>query len=339
MVFVPAPVFMMRTCRQRRRCIAIGGEAAISVDKLAIHRIAPAEPNLPVPAVRLRHDFLRGSPVIYANVRDVEEVFAKLPPEVKDEFERPLEEAQGQYRRVWQQEPLNEEKRIEVLCQLAADVFGTRAVRRLRNHSGDSATFRSAISLEGGDAELGFWYAHRLYNIVERGRMLGTWHRQIESHLWGWIDEGENLWYNPDLMPERWNRFLGEHSTLIRQSAEADGHPETSAAEARQSAQPPAASNGAPSDRRAPADFFEKYQQNSGITYDQMAARIGISRDTLFKIKEERSWVRPQNYSDAAQLLGCQPVDLYPRNLPRLRRRKRKRNPHTQAGTPPKTQT
>lgn len=118
-----------------------------------------------------------------------------------------MESAQPDYRRIWQQEPLNEEKRIEILSQLAADVFKTRTVKRLRARSGEFDAFRSAISLEGGEAELGFWYAHRLYNIVERGRMLGIWHGQIQSHLWDRIREAENLWYNPDLVPKGWEEF------------------------------------------------------------------------------------------------------------------------------------
>jgi len=147
--------------------------------------------------------------VIYPTVADIEEFFAKLPTEVQEEFAPLVESAQGRYRRVWQLEPLNEEKRIELLWEFAAYVFRTRAAKLLRAHSGSFDDFRRGISLDGGDAELGFWYAHRLYNLVEGGRMLWTWQRQIQPLLWDLIREAENLWYNADLVPKGWENFFG----------------------------------------------------------------------------------------------------------------------------------
>jgi hypothetical protein len=78
----------------------------------------------------------------------------------------------------------------------------------LREHDGDFEAFRRAISLGGGDAEMAFWYAHRLYNLVERGRMLYLWHREVEPYLWACLKEGENLWYTPELVPGGWASFL-----------------------------------------------------------------------------------------------------------------------------------
>jgi hypothetical protein len=147
--------------------------------------------------------------VIYPTVADIEEYFAKLPTEVQEEFAPLLESAQGRYRRVWQLEAGNDEKRIEVLWEFAANVFQTRAAKLLRAHSGSFDAFRCAISLDGGFAELGFWYAHRLYNLVELGRMPKTWLWKIEPHLWDRIREAENLWYTPDLVPDGWEKFFG----------------------------------------------------------------------------------------------------------------------------------
>jgi hypothetical protein len=90
-----------------------------------------------------------------------------------------------------------------------------------------------------------------------------------------------------------------------------------------------------PVGRKAPSQYFEAYRaKHPTATYDQIAARIGISRDSLFKIKDETAWVRAHAYTAAGGLLGCDADDLHPRNLPR-RPRSKKRG---QGGTP-KTQT
>jgi hypothetical protein len=249
--------------------------------------------------------------VIYPSEREISDFFANLPTAIKDEFAPLLERGQRDYRRVWQLEPANEEKQIGVLCQVADAVFRPLAARRSRERAGDFDGFRASIGMDGGDAELAFWYAHRLYNLVERGRMLAIWHRQIESHLWDRIREAENLWYTPDIVPQGWESF--------QPAVPSDHHPD-------------ALPSG---DRKAPAEFFEAYRaKHPTATYDQIAARIGISRDSLFKIKVETAWVRTHAYIAAAGLLGCDADDLHPRNLPRRPRSKK----HGQGGKP-KTQT
>jgi hypothetical protein len=68
--------------------------------------------------------------------------------------------------------------------------------------------------------------------------------------------------------------------------------------------------------RKAPKEFFVAYRAKEfPITYAQIAARIGVARDTVFKIQEERAWVREDAYEATAQLLGCRPEDLHPRQL------------------------
>lgn len=146
--------------------------------------------------------------MIYPSERDIIEYFVNLPQAVRDEFAELLERGQRDYRRVRQLEPLNEEKQIAVLYEIAAEVFKTRVATRLRERAGNFDAFRTAIGMDGGDGELAFWHAHRLYNLAERGRMLFIWHQKIQSRLWDRLSEAENLWYTPEIVPESWRAFL-----------------------------------------------------------------------------------------------------------------------------------
>jgi hypothetical protein len=162
--------------------------------------------------------------------------------------------------------------------------------------------------MDGGDAELAFWYAHRLYNLAEGGRMLSIWHRKIQSHLWDGIKEAENLWYTPDLVPEGWEPVLAEGRQEDPNALAAAGERPEGTAAARQT----------------PADYFEAYRaKNPGVSYRKLAGRIGISYESLFTIKGETAWVRDYAYAAAAGELGCSPEHLHPRHLPRLPRGKR----------------
>ena len=75
---------------------------------------------------------------------------------------------------------LGREQRIPQLFIIAGRVkltaYHESSERTLRAHSGTLEDFQLAVGLDGGDVELGSWYAQRLYNLAERGRMLGTWH-------------------------------------------------------------------------------------------------------------------------------------------------------------------
>jgi hypothetical protein len=147
--------------------------------------------------------------VIYPLARDIQDWFANLTPEQRDEFEPFIEEGQRKYRRAFQEDFRDQKKLISVLCEVAAEVFISRAAKRLLAHAGKFEEFQRAIGMDAGDAEWAFWCAHRVFNIVDRGRMLWIWHRPIDSHLSDLIREAENLWYTPDLVPERWKPFLG----------------------------------------------------------------------------------------------------------------------------------
>ena len=93
--------------------------------------------------------------MIHPTERDILDFFDKLPPESKEEYGPLLEQAHGTYRHAWQEDRVDPQTRIEVLCALAAHVFKAEVSKRLRAHSGAFAD--------------------------ERGRMLFTWHREIRK--------------------------------------------------------------------------------------------------------------------------------------------------------------
>jgi hypothetical protein len=131
----------------------------------------------------------------------------------------------------------------------------------------------------------GLDYAHWLYNTVQHGVMPLRWHQEIEQSLSDAIGEAEEHWWN--------------------------GCPATTSATVS---------------RKAPKEYFLEYRaKNPAMTYDQMVGRIGMARDTFFKIKEERAWVREEAYRCTAEFLGCRPEDLHPRGLktPRIVARKK----------------
>ena len=230
----------------------------------------------------------------YPYEQDIVEYFVKLSAAVSAELEPLAEEAQRDYRRARRlQYPENEKKHIDLLCQHAAAVFRTRSAKLLKLRSGSFEVFRSAIGLGGGEAELAFWYAHHLYQVAEGGRMLWLWHREIQADLWDRIREAEDLWYNPDLVPEGWEKFLGNGPSS------ADGSPDPASPD-RQTAPWPE------TDRKAPAEFFKEYRAKCPMaSYEQIAASIGISRDCLFRIKGETAWVSSGSYEAAAKSLAC----------------------------------
>lgn len=229
----------------------------------------------------------------YPEESDISDYFAKLPPDVSAELAPLAEKAQRDYRRARLLEPVLESSRIQVLSQHAADVFKTRIARHLKRPGAKPDALLQHIGLDGGEAEMAFWYAHRLYQVVEGGRMLFTWHKKIRMALEDRIDEARDLSYNPDLVPHGWEGFLAE------------------------SAGPTAGA----ADRKPPSEFFDRYQAKyPALSLTQIALDIGIARDCLFRIKGETAWVRDIAYECAAQKLGCRPEDLHPRALVRAPR-------------------
>jgi hypothetical protein len=135
--------------------------------------------------------------LIYPTERQIQEFMAKLPPEIIDEFKLLVEEDQREYRRARLKNPGDEPALIRVLFEHAAVVFKTLVAKRLRSRSGDADEFRRAIGMEGGDAETAMWFAHDLYRRSGDGRMLWTWHNQIEQRIWGLARKADDIWWLP----------------------------------------------------------------------------------------------------------------------------------------------
>jgi hypothetical protein len=247
-------------------------------------------------------------PLIYPDVRDIEEFFRKLPASVKHEVDSFLDAGRRKFRVGSAENRLDEEKQIEALFEAVDPVFMTRTVRLLRARAGGYGEFQRAIRFDGV-AELTFWCGHMIYHMIDNGRMLKNWQRDLVSHLWRLVGEAESVW--DGVVPERWQKYLVEAGVENRGTV-----PSHEAA--------PAPSPAA--DRKAPSDFFEAYRaKHPTMTWDQIAGRFSISRSSLDKINGEKVWMRRSTYATAAKLLDCKPEDLYPRNLPRRPRRNRPR--------------
>jgi hypothetical protein len=252
-------------------------------------------------------------PLIYPDVRDIEEFFRKLPASVRQEVDPFLEAGRRKFREGLAENRLDEKKQIEALFEAVDPVFMTRTARLLRARAGGYEEFQCAIRFDGV-AELTFWCAHMIYHMIDNGRMLKNWQRDLVSHLWRLVGEAESVW--DGVVPERWQKYLVEAGA------------ENSGTVPSHKAEPVPSSAG---DRKAPSDFFEAYRrQYPTMNYKLIQEKIGISRDTLFRIKEEKGWVSDPMYQAAAGLLRCQPEDLHPRGLPRFPRSGRKK-----AATPP----
>lgn len=74
--------------------------------------------------------------------------------------------------------------------------------------------------------------------------------------------------------------------------------------------------------RRSPKEFIDDHRRRPKRSYEKFAAKIGISKDTLYAITKETRWVSDENYRLVAEVCGCQPAELHPRDVPRPERRR-----------------
>jgi hypothetical protein len=244
----------------------------------------------------------------------IEEFFAQLPAEVLNKLEPLFQQAQRNYRRARLQDPKDSEKRYEFLGQFPPAVFKTQAAKRLKSRVGDFDDFQRSIGLEGGDGELAMRYTRRLYHALGLDREFIYCRGEIEQKLERWITEAGDLWFNPDLVPEGWAKFLDNSASST------DGSPDSPSTDHEIAPSPEA-------DRKAPSEFFLQYRaRNPQVTYKQLAPRIGISPSTLYKIKDETAWVRDDKYEAAAGVLKCAAADLHPRVLKRALRHEKTRH-------------
>jgi hypothetical protein len=79
----------------------------------------------------------------------------------------------------------------------------------------------------------------------------------------------------------------------------------------------------APSGKRpSPKERVDACRRRLKIrSYEKFAAKVGISKDTLYAITKEARWVSDQIYELVGEFCGCKPEDLYPRDIPRPDRR------------------
>ena len=193
------------------------------VDKLAIHRGIRSNSQGSA-VVWLRREFLQGTVVIYPSARDIEEYFVRLPAEwlrtkLTLFWRRRTDRITGRRPAAG----AVEDKRIEVLRSSLPTYSKHGPPSDCGTAPATSRRSAAAISLEGGEAELGFWYAHRLYNLVREAQELGhtgTGRFNPTSRIGS--RRRENLWYNPDLVPKGWEEVSCTHLRATRLKRPAD---------------------------------------------------------------------------------------------------------------------
>jgi hypothetical protein len=69
---------------------------------------------------------------------------------------------------------------------------------------------------------------------------------------------------------------------------------------------------------RLPQEIIDSFRIRSKVrSYEKLAGRIGISKDTLYAITKETRWLADQTYQLVATACNCEPEELHPRDLPR----------------------
>jgi hypothetical protein len=74
---------------------------------------------------------------------------------------------------------------------------------------------------------------------------------------------------------------------------------------------------------RTPREIVDAAKRHITGSYEKLANRIGVSKDTLYAIIQETRWVSDDSYYHVAKACNCEPEDLHPRNMPRPARRRR----------------
>jgi hypothetical protein len=67
-----------------------------------------------------------------------------------------------------------------------------------------------------------------------------------------------------------------------------------------------------------PKRIVDQCRSHHGLrSYEKLAGRIGISKDTLYAITKETRWLSDQTYELVALFCKCKPENLHPRGVPR----------------------
>jgi hypothetical protein len=75
--------------------------------------------------------------------------------------------------------------------------------------------------------------------------------------------------------------------------------------------------------RRSPKELVDAAKRQPRRSYEKFAGHIGIGKDTLYAITQEKRWVRDESYGLVAQVCKCSPEDLHPRDIPPPKRHRR----------------
>ncbi|MBI1955065.1 MAG: helix-turn-helix transcriptional regulator [Acidobacteria bacterium] len=142
--------------------------------------------------------------------------------------------------------------------------------------------------------------AHYAYNRAARGRLSFLDQAEIEKRLQERIEEEEYQWKLRRRATARPRKQKGQPSKM---------------SESVSRKHPPAAQQG------TMADIIESHKLKEGLTDEQLAEQMDISRDTLYKLKRGESVSHEVRFK-AADVLGWEPEDL---PLPLRRRRGPKR--------------
>jgi DNA-binding XRE family transcriptional regulator len=75
--------------------------------------------------------------------------------------------------------------------------------------------------------------------------------------------------------------------------------------------------------RQCPKEVIDRFKRRiPKLSYEKLAAKIGINKDTMYAITKELRWVSDETYELVANVCGCKPEDLHPRDIPRPERRR-----------------
>jgi hypothetical protein len=243
--------------------------------------------------------------LIYPTERQIQEYMANLPAQVVRDFERPVADAQREYRRARLKNPDDPKALVEVLSRHAEAIFKSLVGKRLNSRSGTADEFRQVIGVDGGDAEMAMWFAHDLYRMSGDGRMPVVWQREIEPKLFALVRQAEDIWWLPEHVPDGWQGFLGSDPntpappTGSLQQQETAGVPTAQLPEHERLA-------------RARRSVVEPLLAQKGFSVSQWALEARVDFHTANDYLEGTTRPRPGTRLELARALGI-PVDQLPK--------------------------
>jgi hypothetical protein len=258
--------------------------------------------------------------VEYPNYDQITDPRPTLPPEAAAAVEPWFEASQRAYRAFRQRfraDPSIREEEPAIIIQHASDVFCVLVVPLMKDRPAGLEEFRHAI---GSAAETAFRYAHFLYRDVQGGRMLGLWHRDIRNRLFDLAKDADDWWWNTQIVPAVWERFVGAGGVPVPAILEAEGVSASPSATEAEGGDPVIANSTPESavtggqDRRAAVDaFIEKCFSGPQVrvTRTMIWRSLGYKYRSEFE-RWENNHVRATKRSaeNFARVLSMPPVDF-----------------------------